>query len=59
MTKKKKPKAGYRYCPDCTSSGYDSPDFYCEDGPQCRYKQKDQAKKMVGDTGIEPVTPRV
>jgi hypothetical protein len=34
--------AGYKSCPGCSSSGYDSPDYYCEGGTNCRKEGNDK-----------------
>lgn len=51
---------GYRSCDNCTNSGYDSPDYYCEDGPRCKKKypelyRKKETLKMEDDFGFSLV----
>lgn len=47
---------GSKGCTDCTNSGYDSPDYYCENGPNCynikRHKSKEMIKKSEEDFGF-------
>lgn len=41
---------GYRSCRNCSTSGYDSPDYYCEEGPDCmRFKKKQGEILLLGN----------
>jgi hypothetical protein len=42
-------QVGSKLCSDCTNSGYDSPDYYCENGPNCINKLRKKEKMAKED----------